>query len=33
MVIHVRVVKPVRFEFAIHEDTHRVLIQNIQFMS
>jgi hypothetical protein len=32
MVIHVRVVMPVRFEFAIHEDTHRVLIQSIQFM-
>jgi hypothetical protein len=32
LIVHVRVVKPIRFEFAIHEETHSVLIQRVQLM-
>ena len=32
LVVHVRLVKPLRFEFAIHEETHRVLIQRVELM-
>ena len=30
--IHVRIVKPLLFEFAIHEESHSVLIQRVQLM-
>jgi hypothetical protein len=32
LVVHVRVVEPLLFEFAIHEETHNVLIQRVQLM-
>ena len=32
LVFHVRVVEPLLFEFAIHEETHNVLIQRVQLM-
>jgi hypothetical protein len=32
LLIHVRIVKPLRFEFAIHEESHNVLIQRVQLM-
>jgi hypothetical protein len=32
LVFHVRIVEPLLFEFAIHEETHKVLIQCVQFM-
>jgi hypothetical protein len=32
LLIHVRIVKPLLFEFAIHEETHNVLIQRVQLM-
>lgn len=32
LIVHVRIVKPLLFEFAIHEETHNVLIQRIQLM-
>jgi hypothetical protein len=32
LIIHVRIVRPLLFEFAIHEETHNVLILRIQLM-
>jgi hypothetical protein len=33
LIVHVRIVKPLLFEFAIHEETHNVLIQRVQLMT
>jgi hypothetical protein len=30
MIVHVRIIRPLLIEFAIHEESHRVLIQRVE---
>ncbi len=32
LIVHVRIVKPLLFEFAVHEETYNVLIQRVDLM-